>query len=496
MSENNAVEMPRALRVLILEDTPSDVELALMELRRAGYVPEWECVETEKGFLEKLQGDFDIILSDYSMPQFDGIRALRLVKEHAVQIPFILVSGTMGEETAVAAMKEGAADYLLKDRLGRLGQAVESALVQRRLRDERRRMQEQLLLQSTAVATASNAVLVTDRRGAILWVNPAFTALTGYTAEEVLGKTPRVLKSGKHDQAFYRDLWKTILSGQTWRGEFTNRRKDGSLFYDEHTITPVRSEGGAITHFIGIMHDVTERRRSDDLSRELADIIHRAHDAIIVRDFATDRITIWNTGAERLYGWSRSEALGRPLGELIFDELDARATLLESLVAAGEFHGEIKHRTKDGREVIVHTRASLIRNDDGTPRSVLGINTDITEQKKLETQLLRAQRLESIGTLASGVAHELNNILAPILMGAAVLRRSEMDSDDEAILSTIETCAQRGLQLVLALHALIIRERYQQNTIRGSNSDAHDSAHQRWHVQRGLRHKQHPQNSR
>jgi len=257
-----------------------------------------------------------------------------------------------------------------------------------------------------------------------------------------------VLKSGKHDQAFYRDLWKTILSGQTWRGEFTNRRKDGSLFYDEHTITPVRSEGGAITHFIGIMHDVTERRRSDDLSRELADIIHRAHDAIIVRDFATDRITIWNTGAERLYGWSRSEALGRPLGELIFDELDARATLLESLVAAGEFHGEIKHRTKDGREVIVHTRASLIRNDDGTPRSVLGINTDITEQKKLETQLLRAQRLESIGTLASGVAHDLNNILAPILMGAAVLRRSEMDSGDEAILSTIETCAQRGADIV------------------------------------------------
>lgn len=319
-------DVSQQIRVVIVEDNPNDAELMLRELRRAGFDPDWQRVETEAGFAASLSPEPDLILSDYALPQFSGLKALQLVRKRGLRIPFILVSATIGEETAVAAMRQGAADYLLKDRLTRLGEAVKNALAEKRLRDE--------------------------------------------------------------------------------------------------------------------------RKKSEDLSRELADIIHRAHDAIIIRDFATDRITTWNTGAEHLYGWSRSEALGRPLGELIFDELDTRATLLESLLANGDFHGEIKHRTKDGREVIVRTRASLIRKDDGTPRSVLGINTDITEQKKLETHLLRAQRLESIGTLASGVAHDLNNILAPILMGAAVLHRTAMAQEDEAILSTIETCAQRGADIV------------------------------------------------
>jgi two-component system cell cycle sensor histidine kinase/response regulator CckA len=315
-----------SIRVVIVEDNPNDAELMLRELRRAGFDPDWQRVETEAGFSASLSPEPDLILSDYALPQFSGLKALQLLRKRGLKTPFILVSATIGEETAVAAMRQGAADYLLKDRLTRLGEAVKNALAEKRLRDE--------------------------------------------------------------------------------------------------------------------------RKQSEDLSRELADIIHHAHDAIIIRDFATDRITTWNSGAERLYGWSRSEALGRPLGELIFDELDTRATLLESLVTAGEFHGEIKHRTKDGREVIVHTRASLIRKDDGTPRSVLGINTDITEQKKLETHLLRAQRLESIGTLASGVAHDLNNVLAPILMGSEVLRGMTTGEDSANLLLLIEQSARRGTAIV------------------------------------------------
>ncbi len=115
----------------------------------------------------------------------------------------------------------------------------------------------------TALETAANAVVITDTKGIILWVNPAFTALTGYSSEEVIGRTPTLLKSGKHDRQFYQNLWTTILTGKTWRGDFTNRRKDGSLYQDEHTITPVRSEEGVITHFIAIMNDVTERKRAE-----------------------------------------------------------------------------------------------------------------------------------------------------------------------------------------------------------------------------------------
>src|SRR5947207_9586183 len=104
--------------------------------------------------------------------------------------------------------------------------------------------QQQLLLQATVLRTADNAIVITDRSGKILWTNPAFSTLTGFSSEEALGQNPRFLKSGMHDSGFYKKLWSTILSGNTWHGEFTNRRKDGSLYQDEHTITPVNSETG------------------------------------------------------------------------------------------------------------------------------------------------------------------------------------------------------------------------------------------------------------
>jgi DNA-binding NtrC family response regulator len=136
--------MPRTLRVLIVEDNPADAELLVRELRRAGYEPEWKRVETEADYLAGLKELPDIVLSDFSMPEFSGFRAADLLCEEDLHIPFSLVSGTLGEETAVEAMKHGAMDYLLKDRLGRLGGAVDRALEEKRLRDERRRADQEI----------------------------------------------------------------------------------------------------------------------------------------------------------------------------------------------------------------------------------------------------------------------------------------------------------------------------------------------------------------
>ncbi|HEX8898048.1 MAG TPA: response regulator, partial [Chthoniobacterales bacterium] len=136
--------MADPLRVLIVEDSASDAELLIRELRRAGYEPQWERVDNEPDYLQKLESEYDLIISDYAMPQFDGIRALRLLRERGSQAPFILVSGTMGEETAVAAMKEGASDYLLKDRLARLGPAVARVLAQSKLSRERERAEQDI----------------------------------------------------------------------------------------------------------------------------------------------------------------------------------------------------------------------------------------------------------------------------------------------------------------------------------------------------------------
>jgi DNA-binding NtrC family response regulator len=141
--------MSQPLRVLFVEDNPADLELLVRELQRAGLDPDWKCVETEPEFLEELHKQPDIILSDFSLPQFNGLRAAELLRESDLNIPFILISGTVGEDVAVEAMKNGANDYLLKDRIARLGVAVEQALEQRRLRDERERadaeIREQLI---------------------------------------------------------------------------------------------------------------------------------------------------------------------------------------------------------------------------------------------------------------------------------------------------------------------------------------------------------------
>ncbi len=141
---------------------------------------------------------------------------------------------------------------------------------------ERKRVGEQLRLQASALESAANAITITDRDGTILWVNPAFTSLTGYTPEEAIGKTPRILKSGRHAESFYHDLWETILSGRVWTGEMINRRKDGRLYTEEQTITPVRDERGQISHFIAIKLDVSERKRLEEEAHQrerLEDIV-------------------------------------------------------------------------------------------------------------------------------------------------------------------------------------------------------------------------------
>lgn len=148
---------------------------------------------------------------------------------------------------------------------------------------ERRQADQQLRVSSTALESAANAIVITDREGRITWVNPAFSWLTGYTLEDALGRNPRLLKSGQHDLAFYHDLWETLLSGKVWIGEFVNRRKDGSLYIEEQTITPVQDERGEISHFIGIKQDITARKQAEaereKLIEELDAFAHTvAHD--------------------------------------------------------------------------------------------------------------------------------------------------------------------------------------------------------------------------
>jgi PAS domain S-box-containing protein len=447
--------MSELLRTLILENRASDAKLVVRELERAGFDPKWKRVETEAQYVSQLEASPEVILADYTMPKFGAMRALEVLQKKGLDIPFIIVSGSIGEDIAVEAMRHGAADYLRKDRLGRLGPAVNNALEQSRSRKESKRAAVELHStheQLRHLLAHSPAVIyslkIEDHRVTPTVVSDNIERLLGVRVEE---STHEWWLESLHpdDRERVLNTVSESLSGDGYWMEYRIRHKDGSYHWVEDNNRVVRDALGEATDAVGVWTDITERKQAEERLREQADIINRAHDAIIILNFKDQRIVFWNSGAERLYGWSAGDAIGRSIGELIFaDAKDCEGPLKVLLASAGEFHGEVKQVAKNGRKIIVDSRATLIRNQDGTPRSVLLINTDITEQKKLETHLLRAQRLESIGTLASGVAHDLNNILTPILMCAEMLKDDPMGEEIPALISMIEESAKRGANVV------------------------------------------------
>jgi PAS domain S-box-containing protein len=196
-----------------------------------------------------------------------------------------------------------------------------------------------------------------------------------------------------------------------------------------------------------LINDITERKQAEQKLLEQANLLNLAQDAIMVRGM-DDRIEFWNSGAEHLYGWSAEEVRGQPSSDFLDYEKPVKILAERTLLETGAWSGECRHLTKQGGAVIVRSRWTLVRDEDGRPKAKLIITTDVTEQKKLETHLLRAQRLESIGTLASGVAHDLNNILTPILMCTEVLKRNPAQEDLPPLISMIEESARRGANVV------------------------------------------------
>ncbi len=203
------------------------------------------------------------------------------------------------------------------------------------------------------------------------------------------------------------------------------------------------SEYGLAIYF----RDITESHRTAVALQEQATLLNRAQDAIVVRDMDR-RVTFWNTSAERLYGAPASVAIGARLDDLLDYDREVYAKATEKLFRDGEWSGELTQTPKHGRTIVVESRWTLVTDEAGVPKSVLVINTDITERKQLEQQFLRAQRLESIGTLSGGIAHDFNNLLVPICMGASLLRRFNPDPRSLPVIDSIERSANRGARLV------------------------------------------------
>jgi PAS domain S-box-containing protein len=242
-------------RVLLVEDDRVDQLAFKRAVRELGSPCEYEIAGSVAEARALLgQHRYDAVVTDYALGDGNAFDVVELARG----IPLVFTTGAGDEEVAVRAMKSGAYDYLVKDLertyLRKLPVTIENAI-------RRHRAEEQVRKLTRAVEQSPASVVITDTEGRIEYVNPKFTSLTGYTAEEALGRNPRILKSGEHPREFYEQLWQTILAGREWRGELHNRKKNGELFWELSSVSPVRDKEGSITHFVAVKEDVTERKR-------------------------------------------------------------------------------------------------------------------------------------------------------------------------------------------------------------------------------------------
>jgi len=263
----------------------------------------------------------------------------------------------------------------------------------------RKRAEEALRLRSAAVEAAANGVVIADREGDIVWVNAAFTALTGYPFEEAIGQNPRLLRSGKHDQPFYKQLWDTVLAGQVWRGEIINQRKDGSFYTEEQAITPVSDEHGEITHFIAIKQDITDRKQAEEALRALQEerydrLLEVAPDGIVIVDGAGVIETV-NAKTEEMFGYDRSELIGRPVEMLIPERFHERHLAHRQAYTAAPHARQMGPEIdlyglrKDGSGFPVDISLNTTRTADGV--RVIAAVRDVAERVAAETALRESE---------------------------------------------------------------------------------------------------------
>src|SRR5712691_6769777 len=306
--------MLEPLRVLIVEDRPDDAELVAEHLRAAGLLAVWKRVDTEAAFAAELDTVPDLIIADYSLPQFSAPRALDVLKERGIDIPFIVVSGTIGEDAAVAAMRSGARDYVFKGNLSRLRPAVEREVIAAAERKAARVAEGDLVLRlGSTFDSALDAVVTMDADGVITDWNPMAQTIFGWPKTEAVGRlVAETVIPQRHREAHRLGLQRFLESGKgpvlNTRLEMEGLHRDGHEFPIELSIGATPSAHGYV--FSAFARDISERRRAEEAVRRLAATVAASPDAIISADL-NGAIISWNTGAERMYGYAAQDTIGR-----------------------------------------------------------------------------------------------------------------------------------------------------------------------------------------
>ncbi|QDL12105.1 hybrid sensor histidine kinase/response regulator [Brasilonema octagenarum UFV-E1] len=435
------------MKILLVEDNPGDVVLLEEFLQDVTsvkfYLKQAEQLDEALRFLE--QESFDVILLDLLLPDSQGLQTFIKIHHQAPAIPIIVLTGFNDETLAIKAMQQGAQDYLVKGQVNGdlLVRSMRYAIERQRTEEALRQSEERF-----RVALKNSPIIVfnQDKELRYTWV---YNANLGSTPEEMIGKQDCDLICAEDAERFTSIKRGVLTTGIGTREEVSIATAQGKRYYDL-TVEPLRNESQEIVGITGASIDISERKLALEQIRQQAALLNVTTDAIFVRDL-NNCIIFWSQGAENLYGWQAQEVIGKNANQLLYKEQSSEMDAALSIVMSkGKWQGEITKVTKNGKEVLVASRRTLVCDENRNPKSILTVDTDITEKKLLEAQLFRAQRLESLGTLASGIAHDLNNILTPILAVAQLLplKFPHVYEQDKHLLEILENSAKRGAELV------------------------------------------------
>lgn len=485
--------------ILLVDDKDDNLYLLQTLLQGNGYEVV-TAVHGAEALVKARKRPPDLVISDLLMPVMDGYTLLRRWKLDPLlkDIPFVVFTATYTEDSDRAlALDMGADAFMLKpmepDEFmkhiqdmeaqhdvrepsdaapqgeGALFKLYSEALIRKleekslELEEANRAMKADLDVRRAVeyslrdseerfrqlAENVQEVFWISDPdKGTMHYISPAYETVWGRTCAS-LYKEPITWVEALHPD----DRDRVLQAAKTRQvtGEYDESyrifRPDGTMRWIRDRAYPVEDNTGKVFRVVGTAVDITEQREAELRIVEQAALLDKAHDAILVRDL-DHHVQFWNKSAELLYGWTAEEAMGRVVTDLIYADPATFQEATELTLSKGEWSGEIEQITRSGIRLTVSCRWTLVKDDQGVPKSILSINADITDRKKLEQQFLRAQRMESIGTLAGGIAHDLNNLLAPIVMGVDLLRQADVPPRLKGVVENIGKSAQRGTSLV------------------------------------------------
>jgi len=303
-------------------------------------------------------------------------------------------------------------------------------------------LEERLTL---ALNTISDGIMFLDREWNFTFANPRALELIGKTEDELLGKSFREAFPEAAESDWERAYRRAIETGK--RQQVRSFDESIGMWFD---VTAYPTASGLALYVRDVTEEELTRQDMVASQRRLADqarLLDASRDAMIVRGL-DHRVQYWNRAASELYGWSSTEAIGQPITDLIFNDTAAVDNATAAVLRDGFWSGDLEQRARDGRALVVDARWQLVLDDAGQPSAIFSVNSDITEERKEETARLRAQRMESLGTLAGGIAHDLNNVLTPILMSVQLLALKSRDTEERQILDGMEEAVKRGADMI------------------------------------------------